>query len=136
MATHRSGGFRYWCSPAPPPASFSGRRSPPPSRVPAVLTGLILLAVWLSPWIAQRSRVVHLVDVPDFLKRAPRVFAIFCCAGAIFVPPALGNFNGGLAFKRTFVGEIAAVDKVCQSIPKGSSVLIIDNNMMQEFGQA
>ena len=104
--------------------------------VPTVLPGLILLAVWLSSWLAQKSRVVHLVDVPNFLKRAPRAFAIFCCAGAIVLPPALGNFDGGLAFKRTFVGEIAAVNKICQSIPKGSSVLIIDNNMMQEFGQA
>jgi hypothetical protein len=100
-----------------------------------VLPGLILLAVWLASWLAQKSRVVHLVDVPGFLKRAPRTIVIFCCAGAIFVPPAIGNFNG-LAFKRTFVGEIAAVDKVCQGIPKGSSVLIIDYNMMNEFGQA
>ena len=95
-----------------------------------MLPGLILLAVWLASWLAQKSRVVHLVDVPDFLKRAPRAFVIFCCAGAIFVPPAIGNL-GGLAFKRTFVGEIAAVDKICQGIPKGSSVLIIDYNMME-----
>jgi hypothetical protein len=103
--------------------------------VPAVLPGLILLATWLASWLAQKSRVVHLVDVPDILKRAPRAFVIFCCAGAIFVPPAIGNFDG-LAFKRTFAGEIAAVDKVCQGIPKGSSVLIIDYTMMDEFGQA
>jgi hypothetical protein len=102
---------------------------------PAVLPGLILLAVWLASWLAQKSRVVHLVEVPGFLKRAPRAFVIFCCAGAIFLPPAIGNFHG-LAFKRTFVGEIAAVDKVCQGIPKGSSVLIIDYTMMDEFGQA
>ena len=69
--------------------------------VPAVLPGLILLAVWLASWLAQKSRVVHLVEVPDFLKRAPRAFVIFCCAGAILVPPAIGNFDG-LAFKRTF----------------------------------
>ena len=103
--------------------------------VSVVLPGLILLAVWLASWLAQRSRVVHLVDVPDFLKRAPRVFVIVCCAGAIFLPPAIANFRG-LAFKRTFVGEISAMDKICSGIPKGSSVLIIDNNMMQEFGQA
>ena len=104
--------------------------------VAAVLPGLILLATWLASWLAQKSRVVHLVEVPDFLKRAPRAFVIFCCAGAIFLPPAIGNFDGGLAFKRTFVGEIAAVDKICQAIPKGSSVLFIDYNMMDEFGQA
>ena len=103
--------------------------------VPAVLPGLILLAVWLASWLAQKSRVVHLVDVPGFLKRAPRAFVICCCAGAIFLPPAIGNL-GGLAFKRTFVGEIAAVDKICQGIPKGSSVLIIDYNTMDGLGQA
>ena len=103
--------------------------------VPAVLPGLILLAAWLASWLAQKSRVVHLVDVPGFLKRAPRAFVICCCAGAIFLPPALGNL-GGLAFKRTFVGEIAAVDKICQGIPKGSAVLIIDYNTMDGLGQA
>jgi hypothetical protein len=103
--------------------------------VPAVLPGVILLAVWLSSWLAQKSRVVHLVDVPGYLSRAPRVFVIFCCAGVIFLPPAIGN-AGGLAFKRTFVGEIAAVNQLCRGIPKGSSVLIIDYSMMDEFGQA
>jgi hypothetical protein len=103
--------------------------------VPAVLPGLILLTVWLASWLTQKSRVVHLVDVPGFLKRAPRAFVICCCAGAICLPPALGNL-GGLAFKRTFVGEIAAVDKICQGIPKGSSVLIIDYNTMDGLGQA
>ncbi len=104
--------------------------------VPAILPGLILLAVWLASWLAQKSRVVHLVNVPGYLKRSPRAFVILCCAGAIFLPPAISNFNGGLAFKRTFVGEIAAMEEVCQGIPTGSSVLIIDNNMYQEFGQA
>jgi hypothetical protein len=119
--------------------------------VPDVLPGLILLAVWLSAWLAQRSRVIHLVNVPDFLKRSPRVFVIACCAGAIFLPPMIGSFglglksggpigvephSDGLALTRTYVGEIAAMDKLCQSIPKGTSVLIIDNIMMQEFGQA
>jgi len=103
--------------------------------VPAVLPGLILLAVWLASWLAQRSRVIHLVDVPGYLKRAPRAVVIFCCAAAIFLPPAIGNLDG-LAFKRTFVGEIAAVDKICQGIPKGSSVLIIDYNTMDGLGQA
>ena len=103
--------------------------------VPAVLPGMILLAVWLSSWLAQKSRVVHLVEVPDFLRRAPRAFVIFCCAGAIFLPPAIANF-GGLAFTRTFAGEIPAMDHLCQGIPKGSSVLLIDYNMMDGFGQA
>ena len=102
--------------------------------VPAVLPGLILLAVWLASWLAQRSRVIHLVDVPDYLRRTPRAAVIAVCAAAIFLPPALGNL-GGLAFKRTFVGEVAAVNQICAGIPKGTSVLIIDAKMMLEFGQ-
>jgi hypothetical protein len=102
--------------------------------VPAVLPGLILLAVWLASWLAQKSREVHLVEVSGFLKRAPRAFVIFCCAGAILVPPALGNL-GGLAFKRTFVGEIGGVNQLCLAIPAGSSVLFIDYSMMGGFGQ-
>jgi hypothetical protein len=103
--------------------------------VPAVLPGLVLLAVWLASWLAQKSRVIHLVEVPDYLKRAPRAIVICCCAGVILVPPATGNL-GGLAFKRTFAGEIAAVNQVCPGIPKGSSVLIIDYSMMDGLGQA
>jgi hypothetical protein len=109
--------------------------------VPDVLPGLILLAVWLAAWLARNSRVVHLVNVPDFLKRSPRTFVIACCAGAVFLPPMIGNFglsltgSDGLALQRTYVGELAAMDKLCQSIPKGTSVLIVDNIMMQEFGQ-
>jgi hypothetical protein len=102
--------------------------------VPAVLPGVVLLAVWLASWLAQKSRAVRLVDVPGFLSRAPRAIVIFGCAAAIIAPPATGNF-GGLAFKRTFAGEIAAVDKVCPGIPRGSSVLFIDYSLYGGFGQ-
>jgi hypothetical protein len=96
---------------------------------------LILLAVWTASWLAQKSRVLHLVQVPDYLKRSPRVAVIAVCAAAIALPPLVGNLDG-LAFKRTFAGEVAAMDKLCQNIPKGTSVLIIDNTMMQPFGGA
>jgi hypothetical protein len=104
--------------------------------VPAVLPGLILLAVWLAAWLGQRSRVIHMVNVPDYLKHLPRVAVTAICAAGILLPPMISNFDGGLAFKRTFVGEVAAVDKVCQGIPQGTSVLIVDAKMMLEFGQA
>jgi len=118
--------------------------------VPAVLPGLVLLAVWLTSWLAHRSQVVHLVSVPDFLKRAPRLFVVVCCAGAIFVPPMIGNFglglksggplgvmpySDGLALQRAYVGEIAAINKICQGIPANSSVLIADYTMNQQFGE-
>ena len=98
--------------------------------VPAVLPGLILLAVWLAAWLGRKSRVIHLVSVPDYLKRSPRVFVIACCAGAIFLPPMIGNFglglksggplgvmpsSDGLALQRAYVGEVAAIDKICQA---------------------
>lgn len=103
--------------------------------VPVVLPALILLAVWLASWLAQKSRVLHMVDVPGYLRRAPRAAVIAVCAAGIMLPPVIGNLSG-LAFKRTFVGEIAALDKVCASIPKDTAVLIIDNEMMQKFGGA
>jgi len=118
--------------------------------VPAVLPGLVLLAVWLAAWLAERSRVVHLVSVPGFLKRSPRLLVVVCCAGAIFLPPFIGNFglglrsggplgvvpySDGLAFQRAYVGEIAAINKICQGIPDNSSVLIADYTMNQQFGE-
>jgi hypothetical protein len=102
--------------------------------VPAVLPGLVLLAIWLTAWVARKARAVHLVDVPPYLRRTPRVVVIVCCAGAIALPPLIGNL-GGLAFKRTYVGEIAAIDKICQSLPPNSSVLIDDFMMMYQWGQ-
>ena len=102
--------------------------------VPAVLPGLILLAVWLSAWLAKRSRVVHLVNVPRYLKRSPQVFVIACCAGAIFLPPFIGNF-GGLAFQRAYVGEVGAVEDICQALPANASVLIADYTLNQQFAQ-
>jgi hypothetical protein len=107
--------------------------------VPAVLPGVILLAVWLAAWLGRKSRVVHLVSVPDYLKRSPRVFVIACCAGAIFLPPMIGNFglslkgSDGLALQRAYVGEVAAIDKICQAIPPNSSVLIADFMLYWQF---
>jgi hypothetical protein len=101
----------------------------------AVLPGVILLAVWAASRLARRSRSVYLVDVPLYLRRAPQVAVIVVCAAGIALPPLAGNLTG-LAFKRTFVGEVAAVSKLCQSIPAGRSVLIIDAQMMLKFGQA
>jgi hypothetical protein len=101
----------------------------------AVLPGLILLAVWTAAWLGRKSRSVYLVDVPAYLRRAPRVAVIAVCAAGISLQPLAGNLTG-LAFKRTFVGEVAAVSTLCQNIPKGRSVLIIDAQLMLKFGQA
>ena len=102
--------------------------------VPAVLPGLILFSIWLAAWLGRRARVIRLASVPRYLQRFPRVLVIACCALAIAVPPAIDA--RGLAVKRTYDGEITAVDKICAAIPADSSVLIVDNTMMLQFGQA
>jgi hypothetical protein len=119
--------------------------------VPAVLPGFILLAIWLAAWLTRKSRVVRMVNVPSWLEKSPRVFVIACTAGAIFLPPMVGNFglglksggalgvkpySDGLALQRTYVGEIAAVNKICAAIPPNTSVLIADYTMTQQFAQA
>ena len=103
--------------------------------VPAVLPGVILLAVWLAAWLARKSRSVYRVDVPAYLKRISWVAVIAVCTAAIALPPMIGNLTG-LAFKRTFAGEVAAVSKLCEGIPKGRAVLVIDAQLMLKFGQA
>jgi hypothetical protein len=118
--------------------------------VPAVLPGLLLLAVWLSAWLTRKVRALRFEGLPPFLEPVPRIGVIACCAAALVIPPAITSFGlgirtggsqgvrltaNGLAFKRTYVGEIAAVDKVCAAIPPGSAVLIVDKTMMRQWGQ-
>jgi hypothetical protein len=118
--------------------------------VPGVLPGLILLAVWLTAWAARKARVVRMVNVPRYLEHLPRAALAACFALAIFLPPAIDNFGlavkdtssggiglaaEGLAFKRTYAGELGMVDQICAAIPANSSVLIISPGMMMEFGQ-
>jgi hypothetical protein len=106
--------------------------------------------VWLSAWLARRSQVVRLVNVPRYMERFPRVFVIACCAGAIFLPPMIGNFglglksggpigvmpySDGLAFQRAYVGEVGAVEQICQALPANASVLIADYTLNQQFAQ-
>jgi hypothetical protein len=104
--------------------------------VPAVLPGLILLAVWLAAWLASG----HGHGSPGERAQLPAALApgVRHCLlrGAIFLPPMIGNFGPravgvtsprtGWRCKRTYVGEIAAMDKICERAipPKGSSVLI------------
>ena len=115
--------------------------------VPAVLPGLILLALWLSAWAVRKIRVARF-DVPPALRRVPLVGVSLACAVALIVPPfqqtfglgiARGGSQGtrlvsdGLAFKRTYVGEIAAVNDLCRAIPADSSVLFVDYGLEREL---
>jgi hypothetical protein len=119
--------------------------------VPVVLPGLILLAAWLAAWLTRKVRVLRFEGLPAFLEPVPRIGVVACCAAALVVPPAITSFGlgvrtsgsqgvrliaDGLAGKRTHVGEIAAVNKVCAAIPPGSSALIVDRSMMRLWGEA
>lgn len=109
--------------------------------VPAVLPGLILFSVWLSAWIVRRIRAARFA-VPPVLRRAPLAAVSVVCAAALVVPAFQGMFglglksggsqglrlvSDGLGTKRLWIGEVAAMNDLCRSIPPGSSVLIVDS---------
>ena len=115
--------------------------------VPAVLPGLILLAVWLPPGLAGGRG--------SSASRACRRFSSGCRGSAwpraAARPRGAGRHDDvrpwrqkrlagipadrrGLAYKRTYDGEITAVDEICAAIPADSSVLIIDRTMMLQLG--
>jgi hypothetical protein len=92
--------------------------------VPAVLPAFLLLAVWavgwLGDWIRQRG-----------LAPLTRQGMAACCACGLVLPAAVTTFGltfagaNGLATKRTYGGEIAAVDDLCAAIPANASVVIV-----------
>ena len=101
--------------------------------VPAVLPGLIVLAVWGSGWLVGWAR-------KNGGRRVASGAVASVCAAMLLVPPAIATFGlkiryggpsvirlaaDGLAFKTTFSGEIAAVNRMCAAIPRGSAVVII-----------
>jgi hypothetical protein len=102
--------------------------------VPAVLPGFILLAVWAVrealAWLRRRG-------VGTTLQGA----LVGCCAVALVLPATITTFGltlhtsgpggvrltaNGVALKRTYYGEIAAVHHMCAELPKNSSVMFID----------
>lgn len=101
--------------------------------VPAVLPGFILLAVWavswFSAWLRERK-----------IARVARGAVVACCAAALVLPAAITTFGlrvhqggpvgirvtaDGLAMKRTYQGEIAAVNMLCASLPAKASVIFL-----------
>jgi hypothetical protein len=98
--------------------------------VPAVLPGFILLAVWGFSWVIGQLRG---------MKLQPVLYGVltFCCVALLVLPGMITTFGvsvkggpggpsivaNGLAFKRTYQGEIQAVDRMCAAIPRGSSVV-------------
>jgi hypothetical protein len=101
--------------------------------VPAVLPGFILLAVWAAGWL---NRWLRRTDIP----RALHVSLMTVCVAALLLPAIVTTFGlraasggpagiritaNGLASKRTYEGEIAAVGRMCAAIPSDASVVFI-----------
>jgi hypothetical protein len=111
--------------------------------VPAVLPGLILLAVWGSGWL------VGWVRQHGYHRVVGGALAA-CCAALLLVPPAVTAFGlgiryggplgvravaHGLAVKRTYSGEITAVNRLCAAIPPDSSVVVIGKRAGHQMPQ-
>jgi hypothetical protein len=111
--------------------------------VPGVLPGLILLAAWavawLVGWLRQRGygRVIQagLGTVCSVALVFPAAVTTFGLGVATGGPLGVRPVAHGLAFKRTYAGEIAAVGRMCAAIPPGSSVVIIDGQTAAWFSQ-
>jgi hypothetical protein len=111
--------------------------------VPAVLPGFILLAVWLAAWVTGRVRRLGFAGLPS------AALAV-CCAAALIVPTVMTTFGlglkdtgpqglrlvaDGMAFKRTYVGEVAAVNGLCAALPPDASVVIIDGPLADRMSE-
>ena len=111
--------------------------------VPGVLPGLILLAVWavawLVGWLHQRGydRVIQagLATVCSVALVLPAAVTSFGLGVASGGPLGVRPVAHGLALKRTYDGEIAAVDRLCAAIPPGSSVVIIGKLAAHQMAQ-
>jgi hypothetical protein len=103
--------------------------------VPAILPGFILFAAWGSSWLLGRLRRMD-------IGRAMYGGLAACCVAVLVVPAAITTFGlgvtrggpvgiqlaaNGLAFKKTYEGEIAAVNGVCSAIPRDASVVFINS---------
>src|SRR5215469_5617038 len=98
--------------------------------VPAILPGFILFAVWATSWLLGRLRRK---DVSRALQGALAA----CCLALLLVPATITTFGlkissgrlvaEGLAFRKTWQGEIAAVNGMCAAIPGDASVVFIDS---------
>lgn len=109
--------------------------------VPAVLPGVILLAVWGLSWIIGRLRAMD-------LQRAVYGGLALCLLAALLLPGIITSFGlrprsggpvgikivaEGTAVKTTYRGETAAVASLCAAIPAHSSVVIIDAGTANPF---
>jgi len=107
--------------------------------VPAVLPGFILLAVWAVGWLTGWLR-------GHGAGKLVRGAVVTCCAAALLIPATVTTFGlhlrtggaagirltaDGLAFKTTYVGEIAAVNGLCSALPKDASVVFVNEGIVK-----
>jgi hypothetical protein len=112
--------------------------------VPAVIPGLILFATWTAAWLTRRARER---GAGSLTAAAVGVF----CVGAMLLPSVSTSFGvglthsgaggglrpsaGGLAQHRVAAGESDAVSRLCASIGRSSSVVILDRRIAQMFSE-
>ncbi|MEP7025005.1 MAG: hypothetical protein ABJB47_14660 [Actinomycetota bacterium] len=113
--------------------------------VPLVLPGLVLLAIWACAWLVDRARVRG-------AGTAAWSFVATCCVAALLVPTvvtttgfglthtgpsgSLRAVTQGLATRKTNAGEITVVARLCRAIGHGTTVVIVDRQLADEFSQA
>lgn len=100
--------------------------------VPEVMPAFVLLAIWAA---ARASAWLRDQGYPG----VPRAAAAAICGIAVVVPAAMTNWGlgistahgialhaNGLADKRTYLGELFAVQRLCDRLPASASVIILD----------
>jgi hypothetical protein len=112
--------------------------------VPAVLPGVILLAVWASCWLVGWLNDHGYAGVPS-------IGSGFVLAMALVLPAGMTTFGlgvrtggpagvtlvaDGMAFKTTYGGELAAVDGMCAAIPEDAAVVIVDYTVAGRLTEA
>jgi hypothetical protein len=112
--------------------------------VPAVLPGFILLAVWASSWL------VGWLDDHGYAGLASAGSGVVLAA-ALVLPAAMTTFGlgvrtggpagvtlvaDGVAFKTTYGGELAAVERMCAAIPHDAAVVIVDGPVADRLTEA
>jgi hypothetical protein len=119
--------------------------------VPAVLPGVILLAVWACAWLVGwvRGRGQSW-DWGRGLTRVSATGTAVVLGAAILVPTAIPTFGlglakggpvgyrltaDGMALKTTYWGELAAVEDLCAGIPKNATVVFVDTPAADRLSQ-
>jgi hypothetical protein len=103
--------------------------------VPAVLPGVILLAVWATAWAVDWLRVA---GYPRPLRAAaatiaavvlvlPAVWTTFGLHVKLAGPGGQRLVADGLATKATYQGELDALTKMCDKMPRNASVVFVDS---------